>query len=318
MGMAQVGHGHEGVSFEPVLDRRKLFKIVGGVGVVAAAAGVYGIVESMGGSKHVESNNDEPSVGEKPADVDSNTSSNSGEVEAPSRFNVSAAQAEKNLQSLVLPDLYVGRPWADPEQLVGLTPEELRDIAAIPITDETRTDEGFAKVIGQHLSLIANAGKTIEDARKARQLGYPVGETDAYAQPAGKNSKYYGNYIDEYYTSDMIDGLFTDKYTDPEFAGADAYLDNFFLRYAGDFDRSLADETRRGIGTTFVSAEYGGQGPESNFDRNLSINLKTWLPGIENSQEQRDIYTGRIIVNASEGSNGTYRMAIQYVELNQQ
>lgn len=249
-------------------------------------AGAAGLALAVGASAKLMAGGG----GEKPSET---------QEYVPVDYSVSAAEAEANLNTLVLPDLYEDRPWANPEQLVGLTPEELQEIAAVPVTPETtRTDEGFVKIFAQKLELIANAGTTIEDVRKARELGYPVGEMDSMGN-------YLGNY-DEYAKSrisPMLNGgLFEDNYKGHNSEEVIAALENFLLNFADDFEYALTDEIWRGKTTLYITAGQVESQPTTDFDRRLSFNIRLKSPAV-GPRIKDAIYEAEFIVNIDEGDD---------------
>lgn len=224
--------------------------------------------------------------------------------------SISSLEAEVNIEKLILPNLYKDRPWADPEQLVGLSSEELKELIAMPVGAETETDEGFALMVVKRLELIANAGKTKQDIERARQLGYRVGERDSYGNSLGN----YREYINTYYAEGMIDSLFQEKYTDQKFAGADASLKNLLISGSVDFEYGITDELWRNSSSFHVDYNSVELGP-SDHERSLLINVTTWLPelGASYIDGRRAEDEVAIIVNANQDTGSKYAMSIQYI-----
>lgn len=226
------------------------------------------------------------------------------------KHSTPAAKEALDIDEIILPDLYEDRPWANPEQLVGLTAEELRDIASIHITEETLSNEGFAVAFGQKLELIANAGRTLSDVSRARELGFPVGERGKYGELLGD----YGEYVKEYYMAPMLEGLFSHPLQDTEFAGVDFSVMEYLGGYADNYDLALTNNDWRDKATVLVEAASIETGSQPQFERNISIGLTIGRP-VDNGDWRDEAHSGKIIVNASEGLDGKYDLAVQYISV---
>jgi hypothetical protein len=206
-----------------------------------------------------------------------------------------------DIDQVEMPDLYIDRPWADPEQLVSLTKEQRKKNASIEIAPDTQTNEGITLAISQTLERIANAGRVPGERLRAEELGLSWEE-----------------YIREYYMDPMFDGLFSVKYSDPRFAGVDETLKDYFMEYVDEYEIALEDEEWRENVTLFIETDFieqqDGLMPT---ERSLFIGIETRRPAVT-SNHQPVIYKGNMTVNVDEGTDGRYDIGIQHLFLERQ
>lgn len=220
---------------------------------------------------------------------------------------------EVNVDQVEMPYLYEDRPWADPENDVELTKEQRTENSAIEITDKNQVKEGMSDdeleaaneqitlEIGRMLERIANAGRSPGERAEAEELGLSWEE-----------------YIREYYMDPMFDGLFSVKYEDPRFAGADEALKDFFMEFVDEYETALRHKEARSNVTMFISTEFiEQQDGLISTDRSLFIGIETTRPAMTRNHEPV-IYRGHITVNVDEGADGKYDIGIQAVTLDRQ
>lgn len=224
-------------------------------------------------------------------------------------YSMSSAEVEDNLEHLVLPYLYEDRPWADPNQLVGLSIEELKDIASVPINAETRTNKGAAKAVGQVLELIANSGRTLEDIQVARDLGYPVGETDHNGNELGD----YSDYVKKAYMKPMVNSLLSIEYEDTVATGIKEDLVDHFLGYVHDYVASLTSEAYRDKATLFVNTGLIESLPAAESDRSLHVSLELRCPSVRSDVDDT-VFGGDATIDLDEDTNGTYKAGMPYIK----
>lgn len=218
---------------------------------------------------------------------------------------------EVDIDQVVMPDLYTNtdpdkpelyRPWADPEQFDGMSIEERVESARMPITPETRTDEGVALMVGQIIDRIANSPKTPNRYLEAQELGYPWEE-----------------YAKDQFISPMMDALFSVKYSDPRFAGVDETLKDFLMLYVDDYETALKNEDRRDGATLIVNTSLiESQRGIISTERSLAIGIETKKPAIPGYMGEV-VYKGHMTVNIDESADGDYYdLGIQQLVLDRQ
>lgn len=184
-------------------------------------------------------------------------------------------------------DIYEGRDWANPRQLLGLTHEQLQDIAAVPITKETRTNKGFAKVFAEKLELFFNAGMILERVQDA-----------AEAEAAGES---YGDIVRQSLGEPMSEGLFIDEYDGRKSTKVIEGIKNYQAKLAGIYEYRLSDsEYNKATANTtmYITLPENSVEPLSSNDdgRRLSLTMTFRSPSDLGGEAVGDIpMTARLV-----------------------
>lgn len=213
-------------------------------------------------------------------------------------------------QSVVIPDLYEDRSWADPEQLFGLSYEEMCDIIAIPDTLEARDYENFTAIFGQRLELIANAGKgrSLRDVERAKKLNYISQDSD------GNWSGSYPDYVRNELIRPALGILLSDT-SHEDYIDTRQLLEDHFVHSGRAFFASVNGSRPELLHATPLTIETGFIEPlQPNISRDsLRLGIETSLPMPRGSGTVR---SGDMVVNTSKGATGALDIGIKSINLN--